>query len=134
MLCLRSGTFPLLIHRAAIDLDTPQTAAAARTEPPGTSISLTFLGLPSRQPFALGAPDPSAPANKRVVADGSLGYDRSPVYQSALFAEQVEDVFVPPLPPRTRREARSIQLLRHPPERQTSLPMIRDRFQDCLFW
>ena len=30
-----SGTRPALIHRAAVDFDTPQARAASRTEPPG---------------------------------------------------------------------------------------------------
>jgi hypothetical protein len=33
-----AGTWPPLIHRAAVDFDTPQIRAASRTEPPGTAI------------------------------------------------------------------------------------------------
>src|SRR5688572_18238831 len=41
------------IRRAAVDFDTPHASAAARTEPPGTTIVLGALrGRPSRVPSA----------------------------------------------------------------------------------
>jgi hypothetical protein len=43
-----------MIHRAAVDFDTPQTRAASRTEPPGMTIMAgAFLGRPRRLPCAL---------------------------------------------------------------------------------
>ncbi len=49
-----SGERPSAIHLAAVVFDTPQITAAARTDPPGTSINAgRVLGLPSRFPCAL---------------------------------------------------------------------------------
>jgi hypothetical protein len=59
-LCLKSGTNPALIQRAAVDVDTPHLRAASRTEPPGTAIvDWVFLGLPSCLPCALARWRPS---------------------------------------------------------------------------
>jgi hypothetical protein len=49
------GALPALIHRAAVEFDTPQSRAASRTEPPGmkTGAFRPSRISPSRQPFSI---------------------------------------------------------------------------------
>jgi hypothetical protein len=44
-----AGACPRLIHRAAVDFDTPHTRAASRTEPPRTAIVKRHLAWPPKQ-------------------------------------------------------------------------------------
>jgi hypothetical protein len=67
------GSLPELIHRAAVDFDTPHAHAASRTDPPGTAIvDAALRGLPRRFPCALararqGHGAKSAPARERAI-------------------------------------------------------------------